>query len=123
MSFKSHIENLVSKLKLKLGFFFRNKACFSLQTRKRLISTTFLPLLDYGDLLFMNASEQYLKKLDTVYHCALRFITGCGNLMHHCTLYTTAQCSSLYARRQTHWLFFLYKSLLKLVPAYLSVYV
>ena len=50
------IDKLVSKLKLKLGFFFRNKSC-----------------LDYGDLLFMNAPDQYIKKLDTVYHCALRF--------------------------------------------------
>lgn len=50
LSFKSHLVKLVSKLKLKLGFFFRNKLCFSLQVRKHLISTTFLPLLDYGDL-------------------------------------------------------------------------
>ena len=77
LSFKCHIDKLVSKLKLKLGFFFRNKSCFSFQVRKHLITTTFLPLLDYGDLLFMNAPDQYLKKLDTVYHCALRFITGC----------------------------------------------
>ena len=29
LSFKLHINKLVSKLKLKLGFFFRNKSCFS----------------------------------------------------------------------------------------------
>lgn len=28
LSFKAHIENLASKVKVKLGFFFRNKSCF-----------------------------------------------------------------------------------------------
>lgn len=36
--------------------------------------------LDHSDLLFMNAPDHCL---DAVYHCALHFITACGNL--HCT--------------------------------------
>ena len=75
LSFKLHIDKLVSELKLKLGFFFRNKSCFSMQVIKHLITTTFSPLLDYGDLFFMNAPDQFLKKLDTVYHCAVMYIT------------------------------------------------
>ena len=122
LSFKLHIEKLVSKLKIKLGSFFRNKSCFLWQARKRLFTATFLPLLDYGDLLFINAPDQYLKKLDTVYHCALRFLTGCGNRVHHCTLYATAKCPSLSVRRLSHWLFFVYKCLIGLVPSYLCVY-
>ncbi len=91
LSFKSHIEKLDSKLKLKLGSFFRNKSCFSFQARKPLILAAFLPLLDYRDLLFMTAPDQFLKKLGTVYHCALHFIiTDCSNRVHHCALYTTA---------------------------------
>lgn len=35
-----------------------NKSGFSLQVRKRLIMTTFCPLIDYGDLLFRNALEK-----------------------------------------------------------------
>ena len=86
LTFKLHIDRLVSKLKLKLCFFFRNKSCFSLQVRNHLISTTFLPLLDYGDLLYMNTPDQYLRKLDTVYHSALRFVTRCGNRVLHCSI-------------------------------------
>lgn len=66
--------------------------------RKHLISTTFLPLLDYGDLLFMNAPGQYIKK-ESVYHFALRFITGRGNRVHHCSLYAAAKWLSLCIRR------------------------
>uniref|UniRef100_A0A669C6E9 ribonuclease H n=1 Tax=Oreochromis niloticus TaxID=8128 RepID=A0A669C6E9_ORENI len=123
LSFKTHIQKLVSKLKLKLGYFFRNQSCFSLQVRKHLIHATFLPLLDYGDLLFMNAPAHYLKRLDTVYRCALRFITGYGNRVQHCSFYAAAKCPSLHIRRLSHWLIFIYKSLLGLVPSYLCVYV
>ena len=87
LSFKLHIDKLVSKLKLKLGCFFRNKSCFSLQGRKYLLTTTFLPLLDYEDLLFM--------KLHTVYHCALHYITDCSYHVHYCSLYAVAHCSYL----------------------------
>lgn len=122
LSFKEHIDSLVSKCKVKLGFFFRNKSCFSAKVRDYLISTTFLPILDYGDILFMNAAEKHLKRLDSVYHCALRFITGCGYGVHHCRLYAAANRPSLSARRLSHWLLFVYKTVLGLLPDYLSTY-
>jgi len=80
LSFKTHISSLVSKLKVKLGFYYRNRACFSSGARKYLVSATFLPLLDYGDILYMHASATCLRSLDTVYHSALRFVTGCPYL-------------------------------------------
>lgn len=86
LSFKFHINKLVQKLKLKIGFYFRNKACFSWKTRRRLVAATFLPALDYGDLLYRNAPDKCLSLLDTVYHNALRFVTGCKASVHHCTL-------------------------------------
>lgn len=55
----------------------------------------FFPLLDYGDLLFMNAPVQYLKRLDTIYHVLLLaveivYITVLCMLLlngHLCTVY------------------------------------
>lgn len=35
-AFNQHAADLVKQLKIKLGFYFRNKACFSLQARKEL---------------------------------------------------------------------------------------
>ena len=66
LSFKLHIQQLTKKFKLKLGFYFRNKACFSFEARRRLVSATFMPLLDYGDILYMNASAQCLRSIDTL---------------------------------------------------------
>lgn len=112
-SFQSNIENFVLKLKVKLGFSFINTSCFSIQVRKYLVSATFLSLLNYDDLLNINASELCVWKLGIVYLCALCLITGCRGLVHYHTLYF---CWLSYC------LVFMYKSLPGLVPSYLCKY-
>ncbi len=74
LSFSSHITQLKKKLKINLGFYFRNKFCFSFNVRKKLVTTTFLPMLDYGDVVYQFAPSYLLSSLDAVYHGALRFI-------------------------------------------------
>ena len=123
LCFKPHIDNLLRKLKLKLGFFFRNKACFSTSARKRLVAATFLPLLDYGDVVYMNASAHSLHLLDAVYHGALRFITNCKPLTHHCTLYSLVNWTSLSMRRSLHCYKLIYTAMLGLLPLYISTYI
>ncbi len=76
LSFSSHITQLKKKLKIKLGFYFR-KFCFSFNVRKKLVTTTFLPVLDYGDVVYQFAPSYLLSSLDAVYHGALRFISDC----------------------------------------------
>jgi len=85
---------------------------FSHQVRKHLITSTFLPLMDDGDLLLMNTSAQHLKKLDLLYHCGLRFMTDCSYHVHHYTLYATANYPFLSDRRLSHWLFLSINALL-----------
>jgi len=51
LSFKPHIQQLVKKLKLRLGFYFRNKSCFSFEAKRRLVAATFMSVLDYGDVI------------------------------------------------------------------------
>lgn len=84
-----------------------------------LVSATFLPILDYRDVLYMSASGKCLQSLNVVYHCALRFITGCSRLTHHCELYTLSGWPSLSTRRYMHWMILIYKALLGLVPSHL----
>jgi hypothetical protein len=122
LTFKFYIDKLVQKLKLKTGFYFRNKACFSWKTRRRLVAATFLTALDYGELLYRNAPDRCLSLLDTVYHNALRFVTGCKASTHHCTLYKMTNWPSLSVRRHIHWLTFIYKSMLDMLPSYLCSY-
>ena len=120
LSFKDHILYTVKKLKLLLGFYFRNKSCFSFAVKQKLVESTFLPILDYGDVLYMSATAHCLHMLDSVYHGALRFITNCGALTHHCVLYAKVNWPSLYAHRLGHWYVLIYKAILGLTPSYLS---
>lgn len=122
LCFKAHIDSLVKKLRLKLSFYFRNKLSFSFNARKRLVAATFLPVLDYGDLLYMHATAQALRSLDSVFHASLRFITNCSARTHHCELYSRVGWPALATRRLTHWYRFIYKGLIGLLPSYLSVY-
>ncbi len=122
LSFTFHIQQLAKRLKLKLGFYFRIKSCLSLESRKRLVAATFMSILDYGDVLYMYASSQSLHALDTVYHGALRFITGFKVLTHHCDLYERVGWPSLSMQRLQHWYIFNYKAILGLLPSYLLTY-
>ncbi len=81
---------------------------------------TFLSVLDYGDIIYMHASPSVLKPLDTIYHSAIRFITGDGFMTHHCHLYQNVGWTSLALRREQHCILFIYKALLKKLPLYLS---
>lgn len=111
LSFKTHIEQLSRKLKIKLGFLYRNKQCLSIENRLQIVQTTFLSVLDYAETL---------KPLDALYHSALRFITGDGYQTHHCILYEKVGWPSLSIRREQHCLTFIYKAILNKLPFYLT---
>lgn len=55
--------------------------------RKKNVEADFLSVMDYGDVIYRQASAAALKPLDAVYHSALRFITGESYMTHHCILY------------------------------------
>jgi hypothetical protein len=79
------------KLKMKIGFYYRHKACFSLEVRKELVRCTF------SDVIYMQASATTLSVLDSVYHAALRFINSENRLTHHCDLYrAVGWCQRVY---------------------------
>ena len=120
LTFKSHVDKLVSKLRQKIGFFYRNRANFPMISRKRVIEAVFMSVLDYGDVIYRNASSSTLKSLDAVYHSALRFITGDIYSTHHCILYNKVGWSSLSDRRNQHWLLFIYKTFIGKHPPYIS---
>ena len=108
LTFNTHINILTKSLRMKLGFFYRNRSCFPWTTRKRLIESLFLSALDYGDIIYRNASATTLKSLDSVYHSSLRFITGDSYSTHHCILYNKVGWPSLATRRDQHWFLFIY---------------
>ena len=120
LSFQTHIKHLQSKIKSRIRFLFRNKAYFTHAAKHTLVKLTILPILDFGDVIYKIASNPLLSKLDSVYHCAICFVTKAPYTTHHCDLYTLVSWPSLNIRRKTHWLQVIYKSLLAKAPPYLS---
>uniref|UniRef100_A0A8C2Q2T0 ribonuclease H n=1 Tax=Cyprinus carpio TaxID=7962 RepID=A0A8C2Q2T0_CYPCA len=122
LTFNPHVDKLVKKLRVKLRFYYGNKACFNLKARKELVAATFLSVVDYGDILYMHAAKSVLRSLDSVYHSALRFVTKAEYFTHHCSLYSLSGWPPLSIRRQHHWLIFIYKAVLGLLPSYILVF-
>ena len=88
--------------------------------RKKVIEAVFLSMLDYGDVIYGKAAPSVLKPLDTVYHSALRFISGDHYRTHHCTLYERVGWPSLADRRNKHWYLFIFKAIDGSLPLYLK---
>ena len=88
--------------------------------RKRVIEAVFLSVLDYGDVIYGKAAPSVLKPLDTVYHSALRFISGEHYRTHHCILYDRVGWPSLADRRNKHWYLFIFKVIDGTLPLYLK---
>lgn len=64
-TFKYHIENLIIKLRQKVGFLYRNRSSFPLSCRKSIVEQVFLLVLDYGDVIYRHAAASTLKPLDS----------------------------------------------------------
>lgn len=79
----------------KVGFYFRNKLCFSLEARRRSVAATSMSALDVCDVLYVHGSSQCLFTLDTVYHGAVRFKTNPKALTYHCSLHAWVGWSTL----------------------------
>lgn len=120
-TFKYHIDNLANKLRQKIGFLYRNRTSFPIISRKRVVEAVFLSVLDYGDVIYRNAAPSTLKSLDSVYHSALRFITGDKYDTHHCILYDKVGWPSLADRRNTHWYMFIFKAIIGKLPSYITM--
>ncbi len=68
----------------------------------------------------MHASTYLLNRLDGVYHAALRFITNACSRTHHCLLYNYVGWSSLCQIRKSHMLLYIVKTLLGMLPNYIT---
>ena len=91
-----HVEKLVKKRRVKLGF--------NSKVRKELITATFLSVVNYGDILYMHVAKSILRSLDSVYHSpfASRFVIKAEYSTHHCILYSLSGWPLLSVRRQHH---------------------
>ena len=62
LSFQQNINHLQSKVKSRIGFLFCNKASFTHTAKLALVKMTILPILDFSDVNYRNASNSFLKE-------------------------------------------------------------
>ena len=79
-----------------------------------------LPLFDYCDVVYQNASKTDLVPLTTAYNRLCRFVLGCPFLTHHCLLYDRLQWQPIHVRRHMHWLQLVFKVIYFTYPPYLK---
>ena len=120
LSFKPHIDSVVHKVNYSTSVLARAKHCFTFSTRKKLATQLILPILDYTDVVYMNASKLNLSTLDTAYNKICRFILDCPFTTHHCSMYDSLSWPSLEIRRQLHWFQLLHKCIHPDYPIYLK---
>ena len=90
-----NISKLQATVKSRLGFLYRNHSSFTPAAKLTLIQMTILPILDYRDMIYISAGKGALKRLDVLYHSAIRFATNAPYRTHHCTLYSSVNWSTL----------------------------
>jgi hypothetical protein len=66
--------------KIKRGSIYRNRSGLLLSSTKEIIQSMFLLVLDYVEIINMNAAVPSLKPLDAFDHRALCFIMGTGSV-------------------------------------------
>ncbi len=81
------------------------------------MSGGFLPILDYGDVVYQHASSYLLASLEAVYHGALNLL----RIVHflHITVYYIIELPGLAVRRKMHWYLLICKAILGFLPSYL----
>ena len=109
LSFKCHIDHIVRNFNFSAGVLYRNRKCFTLTIRKKLVLQLILPIMDYADVVYLTAPKTNLLPLNTLFNRLCRFALDCSYFTHHCTMYENLNLPSLTVRRQQHWLQFIFK--------------
>ena len=122
LSFKCHIDHIVRNFNFSAGVLYRNRKCFTLTIRKKLVLQLILPIMDYADVVYLTAPKTNLLPLNTLFNRLCRFALDCSYFTHHCTMYENLNLPSLTVRRQQHWLQFIFKCIHFNYPQYLKQY-
>uniref|UniRef100_A0A8C6NRV0 Reverse transcriptase domain-containing protein n=1 Tax=Nothobranchius furzeri TaxID=105023 RepID=A0A8C6NRV0_NOTFU len=120
LSFKFHIHTTCLKVTRCLRILYNSINCFEPIVRKRIVTQLLLPIIDYSDILYQNSTVSSLRSLDVVYNSLCRFILRCSFNTHHCYMYDLLGWLPLKARRQFHWLIFMFKCIYFDFPLYLK---
>lgn len=118
-SWTEHIDNISKKAWTRLNLLRSLKFRIGRQSLEQMYISFILPLLEYCDSVWDNASTESKKKIDTIHIEAARIITGATKLCSIPKLLSELGWDTLQSRRNKHKLVTFYKIMHGLAPNYL----
>ena len=120
LKWTAHIDELVNKTKKRLSMMRGLMYKVDRESLETIYTSFIRPCLEYGNVLFTNANEYDLAKLDTVQLEALRITVGATARCNLENLYNECTWPSLSDRRSRHCLITMYKIVNGHAPQYLQ---
>lgn len=116
----SHISSSVNKAWQRIGIFRSLKFVLSRSSLERMYISFIRPLLEYGDVVWDNCSNELKIDLEAVQNEAARIVAGATKLCNLDRLLSELNWESLADRRRKHRLILFFKMKNNLSPLYLS---
>ncbi len=112
----SHISLCVNKAWKSIGTLRSLKFILTRSSLEKLYITYIRPLLEYGDIIWDNCSNELKNDIEAVQHEAARIVTGATKLCSLENLYRDLKWESLASRRKKHKLLQFYKMKTNISP-------
>lgn len=120
LSWTSQINNISKKVNFTFHSLRRLQNFLPFETKITLAQSLLLPLLDYGDVCFLDATEELWNKLERLQNLGIRFIFGLRKFDHVSAFRAQLKWLPIRRRRDLHILSYLYFILFSpLSPKYL----
>ncbi|CAH2104398.1 unnamed protein product [Euphydryas editha] len=120
LSWSKHINEISKKVHFSLHSLKNLQYFLPIKTKTLLAQSLLLPILDYADSCFLDATEEQVDKLERLQNLCIRFIFGLRKFDHVSRFRAELKWLPIRLRRDTHILCLLYNILFNpLLPNYL----
>ncbi len=120
LSWKSHINSLISKSYYKLKGLYQFKNFLSVPTKLKLCDSLILSNFNYCDILFGNINVSFQNKIQKMQNSCLRFCFSLKKHDHITSYLKLSNWLNMHNRRISHSLIMIYKIIHNLAPSYLA---
>ena len=120
LRWSSHIDYVLAKAYKRINIMRKFKFILDRSSLETIYLSFIRPILEYGDILFDNCTQQESESLEQVQQEAARITTGATKLVSVQKLMSDLGWDSLKVRRNKHKLVLFYKMINNLTPPYLS---
>lgn len=120
LSWHKHIDEICMKADKRVDILSRLKYILDRKTLETMYTSFIRPILEYSDVIWDNASEYQLKRVEDIQYRAGKIVSGAISLTPKSKVYKELAWESLSTRREKHKLLLFHRIVNNHVPKYLS---